>query len=113
MIRTLDTLGKYADALDQHIEIINSFPEDSDRLATAIEYAERHSLIERLVGYYEKLSKESNKNYRWQLVLGRIYERRGNLTGAGEQYRVAVLNEHPQPGASFRAGAGRPQQPRV
>ena len=93
MIRTLDSLGKYQDAVDQHIEIINGFPEDADKLATAIDYAEQHSLIDRLVGYYEKLSKESNKNYRWQLVLGRIYERRGNLAGAGEQYRIAVLNE--------------------
>ena len=93
MIQTLDSLGKHQDAVDQHIELINSFPEDTDRLAAAIEYAERHSLIERLVGYYEKLSKESNKNYRWQVVLGRIYDRRGNLAGAADQYRIAVVNE--------------------
>ena len=93
MIRTLDTLGKYPDAVDQHIEIVNSFPEDADRLAAAIEYSEQHNLIERFVGYYEKLSRESNKNYRWQVVLGRIYERRGNLAGAADQYRIAVLNE--------------------
>src|SRR5262249_16202897 len=80
---------------------INSFPEDSDRLSTAIEYAERHQLIERLVGYYEKLSKEANKNYRWQIVLGRIYERRGNLAGAAEQYRIAVLNEPQRPRFRF------------
>ena len=93
MIRTLDQLGKYQEAVDQHIEIINSFPEDADRLATAIDYAEQHNATERLVGYYEKLSRESNKNYRWQVVLGRIYERRGNLAGAAEQYRIAVVNE--------------------
>ncbi len=93
MVRTLDSLGKYQDAVDQHIELINSFPEDADRLATAIDYAEQHNLIERLVGYYEKLSRESNKNYRWQVVLGRIYDRRGNLGGAADQYRIAVLNE--------------------
>jgi tetratricopeptide (TPR) repeat protein len=93
MIRTLDSVGKYQDAVDQHIELINSFPEDADRLAAAIDYAEQHNLVERLVGYYEKLSKESNKNYRWQVVLGRIYDRRGNLSGAADQYRIAVLNE--------------------
>lgn len=93
MIRTLDSLGKHQDAVDQHIELINSFPEDDDRLAAAIDYAEQHTLIDRLVGYYEKLSRESNKNYRWQVVLGRIYDRRGNLAGAAEQYRIAVLNE--------------------
>jgi predicted Zn-dependent protease len=93
MIRTLDQLGRYPDAVDQHIEIINNFPEDADKLAAAIDYAEQHNLFNRLVGYYEKLSKESNKNYRWQVVLGRIYERRGNLSGAAEQYRIAVVNE--------------------
>jgi Tfp pilus assembly protein PilF len=93
MIHTLDALGKYQDAVDQHIEIINNSPEDAGRLAAAIEYAEQHNLIERLVGYYEKLSRESNKNYRWQVVLGRIYEQRGNLAGASEQYRIAVVNE--------------------
>lgn len=101
MIRTLDSLGKYQDAVDQHIEIINSFPEDPDRLATAMDYAERHNLIERLIGYYEKLSKESNKNYRWQVVLGRMYERRGNLAGAADQYRIAVLNEPQRPDLRF------------
>jgi len=93
MIRTLDSLGKYQEAVDQHIEIINAFPEDADKLATAIGYAEQHTLIDRFTAYYEKLSKDSNKNYRWQLVLGRIYERRGNLAGAAEQYRIAVVNE--------------------
>jgi predicted Zn-dependent protease len=93
MIRTLTSLGRFEEAVDQYIEVINLFPEDADRLATAIDYAEQHNLVERLVTYYEKLSKESYKNYRWQLVLGRIYERRGNLAGASEQYRIATVNE--------------------
>ncbi|MEK6302882.1 MAG: hypothetical protein AABO41_19400 [Acidobacteriota bacterium] len=93
MIGTLDALGKYQDAVDQYIEIINSFPEDSDRLASAIDYAERHNLTDRLAGYYEKLAKEAFKNYRWNVVLARIHERRGNLAGAAEQYRTAVVNE--------------------
>lgn len=93
MIRTLDALGKHEDAVDQHIEIVNSFPEDAERLAAAIDYAEQHNLIDRLAGYYEKLTKEAFKNYRWNVVLGRIYERRGNLAGAAEQYRTSVVNE--------------------
>ncbi|MCI0486123.1 MAG: hypothetical protein L0229_05935 [Blastocatellia bacterium] len=93
MIRTLDQLGKYQEALDQHIEIINAYPEDADRLAVAIEYAEAHDLTERLTAYYQKLTKDAFKNYRWQLVLGRINERRGDLAGASDQYRAAVANE--------------------
>jgi Tfp pilus assembly protein PilF len=93
MIRTLTSLGKLEDAVDQHIEIINAFPEDADRLANAFEFSEKHNLSARLTGYYEKLTKESFRNYRWQLVLGRIYERQGNLAGASTQYRAAVINE--------------------
>ncbi|HJQ22454.1 MAG TPA: tetratricopeptide repeat protein [Blastocatellia bacterium] len=93
LIRTYTALNKFAEAVDQHIEIINLFPEDAERLATAYEYAEAHNLLDRLTAYYEKLTKDSYKNYRWQLVLGRIYERRGNLAGATEQFRNAVTNE--------------------
>ncbi|MBI3652730.1 MAG: hypothetical protein HY231_17040 [Acidobacteria bacterium] len=93
MIKTLTLLGKYQDAVDQHIEIINTFPEDETRLAAAIDYAEKHNLVERLTAYYEKLTQEAFKNYRWQLVLGRMYERFGNVAGASEQYRLAVTNE--------------------
>src|SRR5262249_54959090 len=77
MIETFDKLQRYEDGVDQHIEIINLFPEDESRLATALDYAEKHNLADRLTSYYEKLTKEAFKNYRWQLVLARIYERRG------------------------------------
>lgn len=93
LVRTYTALNKFTEAVDQQIEIINLFPEDAERLANAYEYAELHNLLDRLTAYYEKLTKESYKNYRWQVVLGRIYERRGNLPGATEQYRNAVVNE--------------------
>src|SRR4029078_12859912 len=35
--------------------------------------------------------------YRWQVVLGRIYERQGNVSGASDQYRTAVVNEPQRP----------------
>ncbi|HKP86745.1 MAG TPA: hypothetical protein VJZ26_11645, partial [Blastocatellia bacterium] len=53
MIRTLSSLNKFEEAVDQYIEIINLFPEDADRLATAIDFAEQHNLIARLTAYYE------------------------------------------------------------
>src|SRR4029078_12842259 len=43
--------------------------------------------------YYEKLAKESYKDYRWSLVLGRLYDRTGNAAGAAEAYRRAVETE--------------------
>ncbi|MEW6126577.1 MAG: hypothetical protein AB1757_06015 [Acidobacteriota bacterium] len=93
MIQTYDKLGKYTDAIDQHIEIINQFPEDEAKLAAAFDYAEKRQQVDRLIGYYQKLSKDAFKNYRWQLVLARMYERTGNVAGASEQYKNAVANE--------------------
>jgi predicted Zn-dependent protease len=93
MIKTLDSLGKYQEAVDQYIELINDDPENADLVARAIDYSERHSLIDRLTAYYEKLTKDAYKNYRWQLVLGRILERRGNVASATDQYRAAAANE--------------------
>ena len=93
MIRPLDKLGRYQEALDQHIEIVNLFPEDTERLGAAYEYAQNHDLAARLTSYYEKLAKDSYKNYRWQLVLGRLKERLGDLESASEQYRIALVNE--------------------
>ncbi|HEY6333843.1 MAG TPA: tetratricopeptide repeat protein, partial [Blastocatellia bacterium] len=93
MITTLTGLGQYQDALDQYIEVINTFPEDESGLNAAIEYADKHNLTPRLVSYYERLAKDSYKNYRWELVLGRIYESQENLAGSAEQYRLAIVNE--------------------
>ncbi len=97
MIETFDKLKRYEDGVDQHIEIINLFPENESRLATALDYAEKHNLAPRLTAYYEKLTKEAFKNYRWQLVLARIYERQGNIAGASEQYKNAVANDPSRP----------------
>jgi predicted Zn-dependent protease len=93
MIATLDGLKRYQDAVDQYIEIINKDPENTVILDAAYEYAARHELLPRLGGYYEKLATESFKDYRWSLVLARILDRSGNVTGAVEAYRRAVANE--------------------
>ncbi|HKV41888.1 MAG TPA: tetratricopeptide repeat protein, partial [Blastocatellia bacterium] len=112
MIDTLAGLGKYEEAVDQYIEIINSFPEDSDKLAAAADFAERHNLSGRLISYYEKLTKQAYKNYRWELVLARLYERQDNLPGASEQYRLAVVNEPQRSDLRFTLAAllGRQQR---
>jgi predicted Zn-dependent protease len=101
LIKAQDALGRYDAAVDQYIETINAYPEDAERLQSGLEYAEQHGLVPRMVAYYEKLSRESYKNYRWQIVLGRIYERLGNLGGAAEQYKIAVVNEPQRPDLRF------------
>ena len=45
------------------------------------------------MGYYEKLAKDSYKDYRWSLVLGRLYDLTGNTAGSVEAFRRTVVNE--------------------
>ncbi len=92
-IAALSRLGRHTEAVDQHIEIINRDPETYDSLETAFEYAARHDQTARLVGYYEKLAKDSYKDYRWSLVLGRLYDLTGNTAGSVEAFRRTVVNE--------------------
>jgi tetratricopeptide (TPR) repeat protein len=93
MIRALDQLGKREEALSEHIQILNLSPEEEARLVAALSYAEQNNLVDKLTSYYEKLSRESYKDYRWQLVLGRIYEWIGNISAARERYRAALALE--------------------
>lgn len=92
-IRALSRLGRHTEAIDQHIEIVNRDPETYDSVETAYEYAARHDQVARLVGYYEKLAKDSYKDFRWSLVLGRLYELTGNTNGAVEAFQRTVVNE--------------------
>lgn len=93
MVAALTRLGRFQEAVDQHIEIVNRDPENEEALDAAFDYASRHDLTQRLVGYYEKLAAESHRDFRWGLVLGRLYDRTGNAAGAAEAYARAVLNE--------------------
>ncbi len=93
MIASLTALNRYQEGVDQQIEIVNCDAESVTALDTAYDYAARYDLVPRLVGYYEKLAKDSFKDYRWSLVLGRLYDRTGNAAGAAEAFRRAVTNE--------------------
>ena len=72
LIPALIRLEEHSAALDQYIEIINRFPEDQDLIREAARHAARNDLQERFIAYYEKTAKESPRNYRWPMVLGRL-----------------------------------------
>ncbi len=93
MITSLTKLGRQQEAVDQHIEIVNRDPESVDKLDSAFDYAARYDLTSRLVAYYSKLAKDSNKDFRWSLVLARLDDRTGDMTGAAAAYRNVVANE--------------------
>jgi tetratricopeptide (TPR) repeat protein len=73
LIPALTRLGDYAGAVDQYIEISNRYPEDEGVLREAALYAGDHSLQQKIVGYYTQAAAGSPRDYRWPMVLARLY----------------------------------------
>jgi Flp pilus assembly protein TadD len=46
-----------------------------------------------LLNYYQRTANQAYKNYRWNVVLARIYEAKSDLTNAARQYRAALGNQ--------------------
>ena len=93
MIDAFTRLKDYAPAVEQHIEIINREPGDEEKLEAAINYVKRYGGADTLLEYYKRTSAQAYKNYRWNVVLARIYEAKGDLASAARQYRAALDNQ--------------------
>jgi cellulose synthase operon protein C len=93
MIETFTKLKDYDSAIEQHIEIINREPENAQLTDNAVAYIRRYGGGEKLLDYYLKLSAEAFKNYRWNLVLARIYESNKDLEHAAKNYETAIVNQ--------------------
>ncbi|HEX8566686.1 MAG TPA: tetratricopeptide repeat protein [Pyrinomonadaceae bacterium] len=93
MIDAFTQVGDYKSAIEQHIEIINRQPDDEMLVENAISYAERYGGAETLLNFYLKTSADAFKNYRWNVVLARIYAARNDLENAAENYRAAIINQ--------------------
>lgn len=97
MIDAFTRLKDYQSAVEQHIEIINREPEDEETTESAIRYVERYGGAETLVAYYEKTSAEAFKNYRWNVVLARIYAAKNDFDNAVKNYQTAIVNQPEMP----------------
>jgi cellulose synthase operon protein C len=93
MIEAFTRLKDYASAVEQHIEIINRNPDDEEKLDAAINYVKRYGGGDTLLNYYLRTAAQAYKNYRWNVVLARIYEAKGDLANAAKQYRAAIDNQ--------------------
>ena len=90
MIDAFTRLGDYQSAIEQHIEIINREPENEELTENAVAYVQRYGGAETLLNYYLKISAEAFKNYRWNVVLARIYEAHKDWENAAKNYRAAI-----------------------
>jgi tetratricopeptide (TPR) repeat protein len=93
MIKAFTELKDYNAGIEQYIEIINRDPDDEDKLDQALAYAKRYGGAEMLLSYYQRLSQQAYKNYRWNVVLARIFEAQGDLGSAARNYRAAIDNQ--------------------
>lgn len=92
MIDAFTRLKDYKSAVEQHIEIINRDAKE-ENIESAIRYVQRYGGAEILLNYYLKLSAEAFKNYRWNVVLARIYAAHNDFENAVENYRTAISNQ--------------------
>ena len=93
MIDAFTRLKDYDAAAEQYIELINREPESEETVEKAIGFAKRYGGGAKLLDYYRKTARESFKNYRWNVVLARIYEATGDLPNAVENYKTAIFNQ--------------------
>ena len=93
MIEAFTLLKDYSSAIEQHIEIINRDPDDDEYVDEAINYVRRYGGGDTLLNYYQRIAREAYKNYRWNVVLARIYDAKGDFANAARQYDVALDNQ--------------------
>jgi len=94
MVDAFTRLEDYPAAVEQFIEIINH-NSDAEEAAVenAISYVRRYGGADTLLAYYENLSKKSFKNYRWNVVLAKLYQAKNDVPKAVENYRAAIVNQ--------------------
>jgi Tfp pilus assembly protein PilF len=90
LIPVLDRMNDPAAAVDQYIEVVDSFPEDESLTREAAAYAIAHNQAARLLAFYRKTVTGAPLDYRWPIVLGRIETVTEEYAAAIADYERAV-----------------------
>ena len=91
LIPVLVRENKFREAIDQYVEIINRYPEDTNLLAEAGRFASQHNLRPQLIDYYGRTSTNSPRDPRWFIVLARLQAQFGNDPAAIDAYSKAMV----------------------
>lgn len=93
VIEAFTQLRDFNSAIEQHIEIINRNPDDETNVNAAIEYAKRYGGAETMIAYYQKTSAQAFKDFRWNLVLARLFDAKNDWSNANSQMKQAIHNQ--------------------
>jgi cellulose synthase operon protein C len=90
LIPALTRMKNYPGAVDQYIELINSFPEDDGLVTEAALYAQRYQRQKQLVDFYAKTVAQSPRDSRWSIVLAHVQTNQEDYSAAIDTYTKAV-----------------------
>jgi len=90
LIPSLTAIKDYAGAVDQYIELINSYPDDESISSEAAVYAQRHGRTAQIINFYKKTVVNSPQDPRWVIVLARLQAVSEDHEGALQSYSQAI-----------------------
>ena len=90
LIPVLDRLNESAGAVDQYLEVLNSYPEDETLTKEAAAYAVAHGQATRMGDFYRKAIAAAPLDYRWPIVLGRVETVAEDFPSAIAEYERAI-----------------------
>jgi tetratricopeptide (TPR) repeat protein len=105
MIGAASLLGNWGDAVDQYIELINSYPGDASLAEEAALAAGAHGQRDKLTGFYRATVEASPRDARWSVVLARIETALEDYPAAIEAYGKAI-RVRPEQKDLYEARAG-------
>jgi predicted Zn-dependent protease len=90
LIPALTRMNNNSGALDQYIELINTFPEDDALVTEAALYALRYQRQRQLIDFYTRTVAQSPRDYRWSMVLARAHTNLENYPAAIDTYARSI-----------------------
>ena len=90
LIPALTKLDDYSGAVDQYIELVNSFPEDEGLVIEAAFYSQRYDRQRQLLDFYARTAQQSPRDFRWPMVLARIQTNLEDFSAAIDSYSKAI-----------------------
>jgi len=105
MIGASTLLGNWGDAVDQYIELINSYPGDAALTEEAALAAGAHGQRDKLTGFYRTTVEASPRDARWSIVLARLQTALEDYPAAIEAYGKAI-HVRPEQKDLYEAKAG-------